>query len=64
MKVRVVADRCVGHAMCRMACPEVFALDDSDGHAIALMESVPVEFEGAVDLALRGCPEQAIVVEG
>ena len=63
MKVRVNMERCVGHGMCMMACPEVFALNDDDGTAIILKPDVPPELEAAVDHAVRGCPEQAIVVE-
>ena len=63
MKVHVTAERCVGHGMCQLACPEVFALNDDDGLAIVLMETVPPESWPGVDLALRGCPEHAVVVE-
>lgn len=60
MKVWVNNDKCVGHGMCKIACPEVFELSDEDGHAFVLMEQVPAELEMAVDNAVRGCPEQAI----
>jgi len=60
MRVRVDNDRCVGHGMCRLACPEVFELSDEDGHAYVVDENVRSEFEEAVDQAVRGCPEQAI----
>jgi ferredoxin len=62
MRVRVDADRCVGHAMCRLACPEVFELSDEDGHAYVLDENVPPEHNEAVRQAVRGCPEQAIEI--
>ena len=60
MKVRILEERCVGHGMCRLACPEVFHLSDEDGRAYVLSEDVPREFEEAVDQAVRSCPEQAI----
>lgn len=63
MKVRLIAGRCVGHGMCRMACPEVFSLNEDDGLAIVLTELVPTALEAAVDLARRGCPEQAIIID-
>jgi ferredoxin len=50
--------------MCLLACPEVFQLSDEDGHAYVLNENVPPEFESSVALAVRSCPEQAIVVIG
>lgn len=61
MRVKIVGDRCVGHGMCRLACPEVFELSDEDGHAYVRDGNVPPEHEAAVDQAVRGCPEQAII---
>ena len=63
MKVRILEERCVGHGMCRLACPDVFHLSDEDGRAYVLSEDVPEEFEQAVDQAVRSCPEQAIMAE-
>ena len=63
MKVAILDERCVGHGMCRLACPEMFELSDEDGHAYVTSEIVPAGLEEAVDQAMRGCPEQAIVVE-
>ncbi|MCW1384889.1 ferredoxin [Novosphingobium sp. KCTC 2891] len=60
MKVRVNDDRCVGQGMCRLACPEIFELNDEDGHAYVKMTDVPPELEHAVDHAVRSCPEGAI----
>ena len=63
MRVHVIVERCVGHGMCMMACPEIFALNDEDGTAIVLQPDVPPDLEDAVDHAVRGCPEQAVVIE-
>jgi ferredoxin len=60
MKVRVNLDRCVGHGMCNLACPEVFKLSDEDGRAEVADENVPPQFERAVRQAVQGCPEEAI----
>jgi ferredoxin len=60
MKVRIDANLCQGHAMCALACPELFHLSDEDGHAYVEDENVPPEFEDAVDRAVRSCPEGAI----
>ena len=62
MKVRVDKDRCQGHTLCWYAAPEVFVLDDEDGHASVKSEDVPVELEDKVRKAASTCPEQAIVV--
>ena len=58
MIVRVDGDRCVGHGMCYLAAPDIFRLSDEDGHAYVLSEHVPAD----LDEAVRGCPEQAIIV--
>jgi ferredoxin len=62
MRVIVIADRCQGHSMCALACPEVFQLSDEDGHATVKLENVPKELEHSVLLAERSCPEQAIEI--
>ncbi len=45
MKVRVDPDRCQGQFMCMLACPDVFLVNDDDGHAYVADENVPEEFE-------------------
>ena len=62
MKVKVLEDRCQGHIMCVMACPEVFLLRDDDGHAYVEQETVAAEYEDKVRLAASACPEQAIEI--
>lgn len=48
--------------MCRLACPELFHLNDDDGHAYLTSEEVPVKFEPNVKQAVQSCPEQAIEI--
>jgi ferredoxin len=48
--------------MCLLACPEVFELNEDDGHASVIMEEVPKALEGSVLNAERGCPEKAIEI--
>lgn len=62
MRVRVKDDVCVGHAMCILACPELFELSDEDGHASVRNEDVPPELEAGVEQAQRSCPEGAIEI--
>lgn len=62
MKLRIKDNVCVGHAMCILACPEMFSLSDEDGHAIIIKEEVPSEYEENVRQAERGCPEGAIEI--
>jgi ferredoxin len=62
MKVRIAQELCQGHAMCALACAEVFLLSEEDGHAYVATDEVPPEFEDAVEQARRSCPEGAIVI--
>lgn len=62
MRVKINNALCQGHAMCHLACPDLFKLDDDDGHAYVESELVPQGFEDAVDHAQRGCPEGAISI--
>lgn len=62
MKVRVIDSVCQGHAMCILACPELFKLNDDDGHAYVESEDVPPDMEEHVRQALNGCPEAAIEI--
>jgi ferredoxin len=59
MKVWVDDERCCGHGVCTTLCPEVFSLTD-DGYSVAIDTDVPTELEGAVQEAIKCCPEQAI----
>lgn len=62
MKVRVDSQRCQGHTLCAMIAPEVFQLDDVDGHSSPISEDIPPEQEEQVREAVHSCPEQAISV--
>jgi ferredoxin len=62
MKVRIDDHLCQGHAMCALACPQLFQLSDEDGHAFVEVETVPAGLEEAVQRAVQSCPEGAIQV--
>lgn len=62
MKVKVDGSVCQGHTLCAMAAPEVFQLDEIDGHASVISEDVPPGLEASVQEAARSCPEQAITI--
>ena len=62
MKVQVDPQRCQGHTLCAMIAPQVFELDDIDGHATALSEDVPADQEEKVTEAVQSCPERAITL--
>ena len=54
-------DRCQGHGLCAMECPEVFDVGD-DGRAHVSVEPIPPGLSGAALLAQQSCPEQAITL--
>ena len=62
MKVRVDHERCQGHTLCAMNAPDVFLLDEIDGHASVADENVAADREDAVADAADSCPEQAVVL--
>lgn len=59
MKVLLDRAKCRGHAQCVMIAPEVFDLGDDD-RAVVLTETVPPQYEAAVEDAALMCPEAAI----
>ncbi|MDX6745143.1 ferredoxin [Actinocorallia sp. A-T 12471] len=63
MKVSVDQTRCQGHTLCAMKAPDIFELDDVDGHSTPVSPDVPAGEEKNVLSAVRSCPEQAITVE-
>lgn len=62
MKVTVDGTRCQGHTLCAMIAPQVFELDDVDGHSSPTSEHVPADQEEKVREAVDSCPEQAISI--
>jgi len=46
-----------------MIAPDVFSLDEIDGHSTAIFDGdVPADLEAKAAEAIRSCPEQAISV--
>jgi ferredoxin len=63
VKLRVDPERWQGHTLCSMIAPDVFSLDEIDGHSTAIFEGdVPADLEAKAAEAARSCPEQAIVI--
>ncbi|RFU19139.1 ferredoxin [Geodermatophilus marinus] len=62
MHVSVDLNVCQGHGVCHMTAPDVFELDEEDGHAIVMVDPVPAELEADAQLAADSCPERAITV--
>lgn len=61
MKVHVEPELCQGHTICSMLAPQIFILDDEDGHASAVGGDTPADQISNVHEAIRSCPERAIV---
>jgi ferredoxin len=62
MRVVIDPDVCQGHARCQMTAPELFELNDEDGHALVAADPVPAGLEDKARRAVLGCPEQAIAL--
>ncbi len=63
MRVRVDPNKCQGHTLCNRVAPEIFRLREEDGHAEVAAGEVPKALEDKARKAMRGCPEEAIVIE-
>ena len=61
MKGRVDEELCVGDETCVEICPEIFEMQGDV--AVAKMEEVPEELEGACKEAAESCPVEAILIE-
>ena len=63
MKVVVDELRCDAHGLCADACPEVFALDDTDDKVRVLDDQPDVALRPSLERAALLCPKAAITIE-
>ncbi|UPW08079.1 ferredoxin [Gordonia terrae] len=63
MRVSVNETHCQGHTMCAMTAPELFNLNDDDGHAYVESPDVPEALETKARRGAAACPERAIILE-
>jgi len=61
MKVIIHKQRCVGHAVCSLAAPEVYKLND-DGYNVMDPFEVPRGLEEKARKGAQACPELAIEI--
>jgi ferredoxin len=62
MKVVVDELRCDAHGLCAEACPEVFALDDTDDK-VRVLDAQPDEaLRASLERAAVLCPKAAITI--
>jgi ferredoxin len=62
MKIVVDKQKCVGHARCAAAAPEIYEVDESGYIAFAAKE-VPHDLEAQARRGARACPERVIHIE-
>jgi ferredoxin len=59
-KLTVDPARCEGHARCLLDAPVVFGYGDVSNQAFVLPDADLEANRDAIELAIQGCPEQAI----
>ncbi|QRY42727.1 ferredoxin [Mycolicibacterium boenickei] len=62
MKIRLDAERCVGHAQCYSVDPDMFPVDDA-GYCILEAHVVSPGDEEIARAGVQACPEQALVLD-
>ena len=62
MRVRLDADRCVGHGRCYDLAPDVFA-EDARGHCQIRQAVVAPGSEESARAAIDNCPEGALSID-
>lgn len=62
MRIRVLREKCQGHARCWAQAPELYELDD-DGFILPRDIDVPAGQERAAWRGAKSCPERALVIE-
>jgi ferredoxin len=60
MRIRVIEEKCTGHARCYGLAPELFSVDDYGQSSVVGDGTVPPELEDKARLAIANCPEYAI----
>ena len=61
--LRVVSEKCQGHARCHALAPDLFELDEFGNARETSGTLVPIELEDKAFSAQSNCPEGAIVIE-
>jgi ferredoxin len=62
VRIRVVVERCVGHARCAAVAPEVYVLDD-EGYNRTAEKIVGAEQRDSAIRGMKACPERIITAE-
>jgi ferredoxin len=62
MRIRVLTEKCQGHARCAAQSPDIFKLDDN-GFVLPEDIDVPPGQERAAWRGAKSCPERALLIE-
>lgn len=62
MRIKVLNEKCQGHARCAAQSPELFVLDD-DGFISPGDIDVPPGMEAIAARGAKSCPERALLIE-
>ena len=62
MRIRVLNEKCQGHARCAATAPDIFKLDD-DGYILPGDIDVKPGDEDRASVGARSCPECALEIE-
>lgn len=62
MIIRVLRDKCQGHARCWSQAPDIYVLDD-EGYILPGHIAVPEDKQRAAWRGAKACPERALVID-
>jgi ferredoxin len=62
MRIKVLNEKCQGHARCAATAPDIFELDD-DGYILPGDIDVKPGDEGRASIGAKSCPECALEIE-
>jgi len=63
VKIRVDADLCQGHAVCREEAPRVFDVDPGTNRVVVKVERPDESLRAEVKRAVKYCPTRALRLE-
>ena len=63
MKIKVLHEKCQGHARCYATAPDLFKLNDEDGYILPGDIDVPPGQEDLARKGVRSCPERALKID-
>jgi ferredoxin len=63
MRLKVLRDRCAGHALCNATAPQLLGLDEEGQATLLVTGDIPPQWADDARAAANTCPEQALEVE-